>query len=143
MDYIQMESTEREDNKGMFLAVTARCEEEDHMASPEKEPKWFVQSTRCVPGLKFNTQPDAGSWKRRRSFVSPAQPSVLLATIYSPTQWLTPWQVFSDHLKLLTSSKPLHYCTFLHLIPLVIVCYAASRKCSCVDFLKQTQSDDL
>lgn len=53
-----MECTKREDNKGMFLAVTARCEE-DHMASGEKEPKRLVHSSPCVPGLKFNTQPDA------------------------------------------------------------------------------------
>lgn len=131
MDYIQMECTEREDNKGMFLAVTARCEK-DRMASREKEPKWFVPSAPCVPALKFNTQPDAGSWKRRCGFVFPAEPSMLPATIYSPTQWRTRWQVLSDHLELL------HYCMLLHLIPLVLFCYAASHECSCVAFLKQT-----
>lgn len=56
MDSIQMEWG---DNGGMFLAVTARCEE-DRMVSGEKNPKGFVQSTPRVPGLKFNTQPNAG-----------------------------------------------------------------------------------
>lgn len=54
---------------------------------------------------------------------------------------LSDLHVVSDNLKLLTSSKPLHYCMFLHLILLVIFCYAVSPERSCVDFLKQTKYD--